>query len=592
MSVVKEGREEDVMTYLSTQDWQKNLDRSVVIAIKDKQPRIMKLLVEEGANLDQSVLDDWVHMVPLLFEAFRGAYPDILDTFLTNYKGDIASQFQDTVAQFSCEDLLIIAVETQRFDFVKRAISFIEKNNITLDKSKRVCPLLCYAASVALHNRQNATSNDEDPNKTSSGCAILDYLLEQGFNVNSTKSWVDCDTPLHVATKAGNIEVVKCLIKHGADVMAKDEFANTPLLCAVQMGNKEVVQCLINHGADVMASGFWNDTPLHCAAVNGNKKVVQCLIKNGADVLAVWLEKDSYPWMIACERKDIGLMTALLHGVDLKRKLPDGGSVLHQVCINGWIDGIKYLLENGADVNCTDENNLTPLFAICLNQHLSWISGLGHHFRMNKYAQAMHLMTLLIDAGADVNHHDRKGHTMLMKRKIFEQKDLRQFLIQHGADLNAVGLDGLTVLWAAIEYAHETGFYLINDLLARNIDIGLSHYKHNGMTPLQLAYSKRYYGLCNILLDAGCSLHSMLEFMDVCMAQELAKNKQRVRTRVVKLSSRPYSLQELSRQSVLRGMGSGNLVEKVLRMKEDKILPTPLLNFLLRNLSEDPWFDF
>ena len=92
---VKEGREEDVMTYLamadrtSPQDWQKTLDQSVAIAIKEKQARIMKLLAGAGVNLDQGD-----NGIPLLFEAFRSADPDILDTFLENYKGDIASQLQ------------------------------------------------------------------------------------------------------------------------------------------------------------------------------------------------------------------------------------------------------------------------------------------------------------------------------------------------------------------------------------------------------------------------------------------------------------------------------------------------------------------
>ena len=71
MSAVKEGREEDVMTYLSTadrtsQDWQENLDQSVVIAIKDKQSNTMSLLVNAGANLDQ--MNDGI---PLLFRLLR-----------------------------------------------------------------------------------------------------------------------------------------------------------------------------------------------------------------------------------------------------------------------------------------------------------------------------------------------------------------------------------------------------------------------------------------------------------------------------------------------------------------------------------------
>ena len=190
-----------------------------------------------------------------------------------------------------------------------------------------------------------------------------------------------------------------------------------------------------------------------------------------------------------------------------------------------------------------------------------------------------------------MNHRDKNGHTLLMKRQIYKQNDIRDFLIEHGADLNAVGMDGLTVLWTAIEYDCEAEFYLIDDLLARNIDIGLSQYRHNGMTPLQLAYSKGNDELCDILLNAGCSLHNMLEFMDANINLESEENMQRVKSRIMELSSQPYSRQELSRQAVLRGMGSGKLVAKITCMKDDEILPKELLNFLLRNLSQDPWFD-
>ena len=56
MSAVKEGREEDVMTYLSTadrtsHDWQKNLDLSVVIAIKGETAKYNELTCECGGKL-------------------------------------------------------------------------------------------------------------------------------------------------------------------------------------------------------------------------------------------------------------------------------------------------------------------------------------------------------------------------------------------------------------------------------------------------------------------------------------------------------------------------------------------------------------
>ena len=530
MSTAKEGREDDVMTYLSTadrnsQDWQKNLDQSVVIAIKDKHPRIMKLLVETGANLDQSTESEWIinffqktRKIPLLFEAFRSADPDILDTFLGKYKGDIASPLQCMSEPFYCQTIIEGIINTQRLDFVKRAFTLLKENNITLNE--RVVPSVLM---LALRNSHSANSNDEDPNKTSSGCAILEYLLEQGLDVNSTGS--HGATPLHVVTKAENIEAVKSLIQHGADVMARDPFDLTPLHWAAVSGNMEVAQCLITGGADVIARDKWNRTPLHWAAEKESKEVVQCLIKYGADVMAV--AKNGFcPWMLACKRNKSDMMAELLNGVDLKRKLSNGRSFLHQSCISGCINNTKYLLENGADVNCSDEDSLTPLFAMCLHQHhhqddistRNWNldpvedvdEAILNEHRVEMMTERMvcnrQCMQILVDSGADINHRDTNGHTMLMKREIYRELHRREFLIQHGADLNVVGPDGLNVLWTAIEYDCEAELYLINDMLARNIDIGLSQYKYEGMTALQLAYSKGNPVLCDILLDAGCSL--------------------------------------------------------------------------------------
>ena len=45
---------------------------------------------------------------------------------------------------------------------------------------------------------------------------------------------------------------MKCLIDHGAHVDAKDEVGQTPLMQAVDDGHLEVVKCLINNGAQIV----------------------------------------------------------------------------------------------------------------------------------------------------------------------------------------------------------------------------------------------------------------------------------------------------------------------------------------------------
>ena len=425
---------------------------------------------------------------------------------------------------------------------------------------------------------------------------VVQYLIDHGAEVMARDT--NNETPLHALTETGK-EVVQCLIEHGADVMARDVVDRTPLHHTVVHGSTEVVQCMIKYGADVMARDGFGVTPLHNAVKHGNKEVVQCLIKLGADVMARDME-GTYPWTIACEceKQYCEIMAEVLDGIDLKQKLHNGMSLLHLSCLSGSICSANYLLKNGVDVNCTDVNNSTPLFFLCMKQHVFSSVDFGlaqegqealHNHQVeqmvNQMSRNWQIRKLLVESGADVNHRDKNGHTLLMERWIYKQKEIREFLIEHGADLNAVGRDGLTVLWTAIEYDCEAEFYLIDDLLARNIDIGLNWYRYNGMTPLQLACSKGNYELCDILLDAGCSFQNMLEFMDANINLESDENMQRVRSRIVELSAQPYSLQELSRQAVLREMGSGNLVEKVYCMKEEAKLPVNLLNFLIRNLG-------
>jgi ankyrin repeat protein len=52
-----------------------------------------------------------------------------------------------------------------------------------------------------------------------------------------------------VAAKYGNIEVVRALLKHGANMDAEDEEGKTPLHKAT--GNVELVRMLLEHSADV-----------------------------------------------------------------------------------------------------------------------------------------------------------------------------------------------------------------------------------------------------------------------------------------------------------------------------------------------------
>jgi ankyrin repeat protein len=77
---------------------------------------------------------------------------------------------------------------------------------------------------------------------------IVRLLLKYGANLN-IKTKYDGRTPLHVAA-AYEVSVVKLLIKYGADVNARDSRGRTPLYIALEERNVDVVKALLRHGAD------------------------------------------------------------------------------------------------------------------------------------------------------------------------------------------------------------------------------------------------------------------------------------------------------------------------------------------------------
>ncbi|KAK2142806.1 hypothetical protein LSH36_912g01016 [Paralvinella palmiformis] len=69
-------------------------------------------------------------------------------------------------------------------------------------------------------------------------------------------------TPLHFAGGYNRVAVVEFLLKHGADVQAKDKGGLVPLHNACSYGHYEVTQLLIEHGADVNKKNRDGHTPL------------------------------------------------------------------------------------------------------------------------------------------------------------------------------------------------------------------------------------------------------------------------------------------------------------------------------------------
>lgn len=64
------------------------------------------------------------------------------------------------------------------------------------------------------------------------------------------------DTPLHIASKTGSIDIVKILLEYGANPNSINSAGMTPLHHAVKYDQVEVVKSLLNCGADSNITEF------------------------------------------------------------------------------------------------------------------------------------------------------------------------------------------------------------------------------------------------------------------------------------------------------------------------------------------------
>ena len=171
----------------------------------------------------------------------------------------------------------------------------------------------------------------------------------------------------------------------------KDRYGNYPIHLSVKYLNLEILKLLLDHHADVNVRNKEGFTALHLGA--GSKEATALLIAHGADVNAKADDRYSYTvlHMAVASRDSLSLLIA--HGADVNAKANNGLTVLHRVVDSK--DTMALLIAHGADVNARDQWGDTPL-------HLA-VRRIN-----NKEA-----VELLIANKADVNAEDKNGFTPL-----------------------------------------------------------------------------------------------------------------------------------------------------------------------------------
>ena len=248
-------------------------------------------------------------------------------------------------------------------------------------------------------------------------CRIVSYLLDAGANCDVLDS--DKHTPLMVACCNGHTSVVLKLLQYNANPNIQVENGWTALMLATDYKHLEIVRTLINAGANVDAvmQDGWTALMIACDNSN-NTDIVQCLLKAGADPNLQSHKNGLAPCHFACRKSpDPAILLSLIEaGADPEITAKNGITPLMLACERGFEMTVEILLNMNVPVNTETHHGTTALmFAVQSSNNIK-------------------IVRLLLSAGADFYHVDKKGNTVLDYALASNNPEIAQLLLLHMCD--------------------------------------------------------------------------------------------------------------------------------------------------------------
>jgi uncharacterized protein len=365
---------------------------------------------------------------------------------------------------------------------------------------------------------------------------MADLLLRAGADPKAANEY--SASALYAAANHADPSMAKKLLAAGADPNAALGSGETPLMVAAREGRVDTVRALLEGGADPNAKEKnAGQTALMWAISGGHSAVTEELVKHKADV-NIRSKGGSTALMFAARGDTASARTLLNAGADPNVQIPDwGGTALIIASTMGQADIVEELLNKGADPNYRDKNSFTALHAAVrdsdygeepaqraravatlkvllahgadanarLHQEKPTVRALNElqfegatPLALAAEVNNLDAIKVLVAAGADPNIPTTMGSTPLIlaagagtdvqRARSIEERDLAvgtaRYLLEHGADVNAVGEFGWTPL-------HAASYQGLTDVIELLVSKGanLETKDKLGQTPLSISLS-------------------------------------------------------------------------------------------------------
>ena len=181
---------------------------------------------------------------------------------------------------------------------------------------------------------------------------LLDALLERGASLSEKD--VNESTALQLLSSGGDIRATRIALKHGV-------YGRQALNLVVGVGDIASVLALIQSGADLNVTDGLGRSPLMTAVIHRRQRVARMLVDPGADVAhRDSVGQSSLVYAVRAANVD-GLHFLVDRGLDVNETVEEGRTLLMVAVQRRRPDVVRALLDRGADVFLLDDKGQSVL---------------------------------------------------------------------------------------------------------------------------------------------------------------------------------------------------------------------------------------
>lgn len=320
---------------------------------------------------------------------------------------------------------------------------------------------------------------------------FVKYSIESRESLVNRKDPESGRTPLMDACYSKCLNLVEYLINRGANINEKDINGFTPLIdicfeCgrkgrklskfyltshgleasdeACENMNLQIVKLLVEHGADVNPVNVWGMCPILYACKEHNFKIVKYLLEKEQSLANIKDPDGRTVLMYACESMDLDLVKYIYSLGEVSKTISDkdanGTTALMYAYKGGSLDIVKFLTDlegAGAIVNPHDKDNKgkSALMYACMGGNLEIVKlivemggkinvQMDGHIALYFCTDNFEVTKYLVENGADVNMKLGNGWLPLFQAYRDGNIEIVKLLLNHGANVHEVDINQLT----------------------------------------------------------------------------------------------------------------------------------------------------